>query len=139
MRLTKLHDHQATKPQSLSQRSMCTHTHTHGYKTTMLQYHKHSANHDHTKWNSTILQHHMATRQQSLVHMHTWLVGKIKYTKVPYIYTNLMGEKDKTTSQTCTCITGHVQGKPSILIYVLTLCMCYPLLFIVSVFSMHSM
>ena len=137
MRLTKLHDHQATKPQSLSQRSMCTHTHTHGYKTTMLQYHKHSANHGHT--NGTLPFYNTTTRQQSLVHMHTWLVGKIKYTKVPYIYTNLMGEKDKATSHTCTCITGHVQGKPSILIYVWTLCICYPLLFIVSVFSMHSM
>ena len=46
--------------------------------------------------------------------------GKDKvYKGCPYIiYTNLMGETDKATNQTRICITGHVQGKPSILIYV---------------------
>ena len=113
---------------------MCTHTHVatrpQCYKATNT-----SANHDHTKWNTTIIQHHKATRQQSLVHMHTWLVGKIKYTKVS-LYTYLLGVKDKAASQTCICITCNVQDKP-IILYIVSLCICYPLLFIVSVFAMR--
>ena len=84
-------------------------THTHGYTTTMLQDHKHSASHDHRKWNTTILKHDRATRPQSLEHIHDRRLGKIKYTKVS-LYTYLLGVKEKAASQTCICITGSVQA-----------------------------
>ena len=103
------HSYMTTKttPRSLSQHEAC--AHTHGYTTTMLQDHKHSASHDHRKWNTTILQHDRATRPQSLEHIHDRRLGKIKYTKVS-LYTYLLGVKEKAASQTCICITGSVQA-----------------------------
>ena len=124
------HSYMTTKttPRSLSQHEAC--AHTHGYTTTMLQDHKHSASHDHRKWNTTILKHDRATKPQSLEHIHDRRLGKIKYTKVS-LYTYLLGVKEKLQANYVYALIGSVRDKPSIL-YII----CCPCAYVVRCFSL---
>ena len=96
----QLHDHKATRAHSLSQHwSMRTHTHTwlQGHNATRPQT---ISQNDHTKWNTTILQHHKVWDHKHWyryitgrwgiynskgIHMHTWWVPRVKPQTNTYI------------------------------------------------------